>query len=311
MSGTQDLLIFGLETYAYLRDRMVILTGASPGHVESKIFPDGERYLRITSEVSGRDVVLVGGTISDADTLALYDLASGLVSYGARTLTLVIPYFGYATMERVGKAREIVTAKTRAQLFSCIAPAGSGNTALLLDLHAEGIAHYFEQGLRAVHVRARSVVLQAIKRLGGDNFVLACTDAGRAKWVESLANALGVDAALVFKRRLDARNTEVAALSGQVTGRRVVIYDDMIRTGSSLIQAAQAYRNAGAIDIAAVATHGVFPKGAWDSIAESNLFSEIVCTDSHPNVLHIQSPLLRVESVADIFAEYLLQQRRF
>jgi ribose-phosphate pyrophosphokinase len=90
------------------------------GKVEVKDFPDGERYQRIVSDISDKDVILVAGTISDQDTLELYDLACALVKYGARSLDLVIPYFGYSTMERSVKRGEVVTAKTRARLLSSI-----------------------------------------------------------------------------------------------------------------------------------------------------------------------------------------------
>ena len=298
-------LVLSIESYAYLRDRICERGGLEAGIVDTRTFPDGERYQRLVTPVAGRDVVLVGGTISDSDTLALYDLACGVVAYGAHTLTLFIPYFGYATMERAIRSGEIVTAKTRARLFSNLSSAGSGNRVVLLDLHSEGIPHYFERGLRPIHLYAKPIILAQAARLGGDNFVLACTDAGRAKWVESLANDLGVNAAFIFKRRIDAQQTDVVAISAQVQERCVIIYDDMIRTGSSLVKAAAAYRDAGATKIAAITTHGIFPQDALEKIAQSQLFSQIVCTDSHPRALSMQSPLLHIETVADLFLSYL------
>ena len=212
-------LIFSTHAYGFLRDDLCRLGGFPPGEVERKEFPDGERYLRLASAAAGRDAVLVGGTSSDADLLELYDLATGLVRCGARRLTLVVPYFGYSTMERAVREGEVVTAKTRARLLSGIPVAPAGNRILLLDLHSEGIPHYFEGNLTAVHVYGKPVVTAAIRRLGGDDFVLACTDAGRAKWVQSLANDLNVPASFVFKRRLDGRRTEVAAVSATCRAR--------------------------------------------------------------------------------------------
>lgn len=97
-----------------------------------------------------------------------------------------------------------------------------------------------------MHLYAKSIVLDAIRELGGSSYVLGATDAGRAKWVESLANELNVSAGFVFKRRLDGAHTEVVAMNANIRDRGVVIYDDMIRTGSSLIQAAESFRAAGA-----------------------------------------------------------------
>jgi len=279
--------------------------GHEAGEIAIDTFPDGERYMRIVSEVDGRDVVLLGGTTSDAATLMVFDLGCALVRCGARRLTLIVPYYGYATMERAVRSGEVVTAKTRAVMLSAIPMACYGNRILLLDLHAEGIPHYFEGGLTAFHVYAKPVLRDAIMRLGGDDFVLACTDAGRAKWVESLANDVGVTAAFVFKRRLSGDRTEVSALDAQVQGKRVVIYDDMIRTGGSLIGAAQAYRDAGATSLAAIATHGLFPGESLAKIQASGLFTDIVCTDSHPRALALQAQGLVVEPIGQLFLPYL------
>jgi ribose-phosphate pyrophosphokinase len=274
--------------------------------VETRPFPDGERYLRIVTEIVGRDVVVLGGTINDADTLTLYDLACATVGAGARTLTLVIPFFGYQTMERRVKKGEVVVAKTRARLLSSIPPAGLGNRVALMDLHSEGIPHYFSGEVRPVHLSARSLVLEEIRRVGGEEFVLGATDAGRAKWVESLANDLGVEGAFIFKRRHDDGTTEVAAMNADVRGRKVVIYDDMIRTGRSLVGAARAYLDAGARSAAAVATHGVLPGEAFRNLADSGLFTDIVCTDSHPRTLELaDEPQLDIVSIAGILAEFL------
>lgn len=300
------VLVFGTQRYAYLQREMCREPGLELGHVETRSFPDGERYLRVADDVARRDVALVGGTVSDADTMEIFDLASGLVRYGAHTLTLVMPYFGYSTMDRAVRAGEVVTAKTRARLLSAVPSAGSGNRAILLDLHTEGIEHYFCGDLRPVHVQARAQVVETARRLGGPNFVLACTDAGRAKWVESLANELAVPASFVFKRRVSGRETEVTAVSAQVQDRPVVIYDDMIRTGGSLLGAARAYLDAGARSVSAIATHGVFPGDSLERIRSSGLLDRIVVTDSHPRAVELRGGTLSVISCAELLATTLV-----
>lgn len=298
-------LVFSTQSYAYLRDDLVRAAGLDLGLIEVATFPDGERYQRVVTPVSGRDVVLVGGTVSDTDTLELFDLACSIVKYGARSLALLIPYFGYSTMERAVKAGEVVTAKTRARLFSAIPMAAAGNRVFLLDLHSEGLPHYFEGGIRPIHVYAKPVVVELARRFGGEGMVLACTDAGRAKWVESLANEMGVPASFVFKRRLDGSHTEVTAMSAAVSGKSVVIYDDMIRTGGSLISAARAYKTAGAARLTAIATHGVFPGDALERLGATGLFSAIACTDTHPRARELAGASLHVASVADVLASAL------
>ena len=301
-------LVFSLPEYRGMQAQLCA-TGNEPGELHIDTFPDGERYMRIASHVDGRDVVLLGGTISDAATLTIFDLGCALVRCGARRLTLIVPYYGYATMERAVRPGEVVTAKTRAALLSAIPMASYGNRILLLDLHAEGIPHYFEGGLTAFHVYAKPVLRDVITRLGGPDFVLACTDAGRAKWVESLANDVGVTAAFVFKRRLSGDHTEVSALDAQVQGKRVVIYDDMIRTGGSLIGAARAYQRAGATSIAAVTTHALLPGDSLAKLQRSGLFTDLVCTDSHPRAAELAQatapPRLEVAAIGHLFLPYL------
>jgi ribose-phosphate pyrophosphokinase len=303
---TSPNLVFATDSYRYLQDRLCSYDHCQAGEVETRHFPDGERYLRIHTNSDDRDVVVLGGTVNDADTLTLYDLACATVGAGARTLTLVIPFFGYQTMERRVKQGEVVVAKTRARLFSSIPPAGLGNRVVLMDLHSEGIPHYFSGEVRPVHLSARSLVLGEIRRVGGADFVLGATDAGRAKWVESLANDLGVEGAFIFKRRHDDGTTEAASMNADVRGRTVVIYDDMIRTGGSLIGAAKAYLQAGATSIAAVATHGVLPNDALRRLDKSALFTHIVCTDSHPRAHELAAEAgLGVVSVAGLLADFL------
>jgi ribose-phosphate pyrophosphokinase len=299
-------IVFSTENYAYLRTALCNDDACEAGELEHRHFPDGERYLRILTECVDRDVVVLGGTVTDADTLTLYDLACATVGQGARSMTLIIPFFGYQTMERRVKRGEVVVAKTRARLFSAIPPAGLGNRVVLVDLHSEGIAHYFSGEVRPVHIHARRLIVEEIRRLGGDDFVLGATDAGRAKWVESLANDLGVEAAFILKRRLGDGSTLVTALAADVGGRKVVVYDDLIRTGGSLIGAAQAYLDEGATSVAAVATHGVLPGDSLRRIRESGLFTEIVCTDSHPRAIELAAePGFTVVSIAGLLADVL------
>lgn len=303
MSEPNDLIIFSTPGYAELAERLTQLLPVSEGGLETRIFPDGERYLRLSSSVRQQKVVCLGGMHDDQATLDLYDLASAIVEQGARRLTLVVPYFGYSTMERATARGEAVVAKFRARLLSSIPHATARNTVMFFDLHSPGIPHYMENGLSAVHVRSFDLLAPHIKRLGGTDFVLGSTDAGRAKWVETMANEIGVEAALILKRRRQDGHTEVLALNARVEGRTVVIYDDMVRSGGSLLSAAKAYHQAGAQRLVAVTTHGLFTDGALERLKASGLFSAILCTDSYPQVGRDESDLLEVITCAPAFAD--------
>lgn len=298
-------ILFAIKDYEYLAEKVLACGDFEKGQLEVNHFTDGERYQRIISPIENRDVVLIGGTVNDGATLELYDLASSLVSYGANSLTLVIPYFGYSTMERAVLSGEIVTAKTRARLLSAIPRSNRGNKVLLFDLHSEGIQYYFEHDLYPVHVYCKDIVIKAALEYGGDNFVMASTDAGRAKWVESLANDLGVNAAFILKRRIKGDHTEVSAINADVAGKTVIIYDDMIRSGGSIINAAKTYKDAGAGDIYVITTHGLFVNDGIGKLKNSGLIKKLICTDSHVNTQYINDGFVEVRSLARLICESL------
>jgi ribose-phosphate pyrophosphokinase len=277
-------LLFTIPSYAYLEPKFLSGGDFDRGETERKNFPDGERYLRILSEVWGRDVVLLGGTPTDMDWLEVFDLASGISRGGARSLTIVMPYFGYSTMERAVKVGEVVVAKTRARLLSSIPAPDAGTHVFLFDLHTDGIEFYLDDRVLTRHIYGAPIVTNKIKeRMGGTPFVLGACDAGRAKWVQSLARDLGVEPAFVYKSRdITSGGTTVTGVNADVKGREVVIYDDMIRTGSSLVQAARAYMTAGATKVHAIASHLILPGDAIDKLRATNVFTSIMGTDSHP-----------------------------
>lgn len=321
-------------------------------------FPDGERYHALLEDVTDRDVILLGGTIDDRETMELLDIGNMLVDNAAARLKIVIPYFGCSTQERSVLPHEAVKAKYRARMISSIPRAANGNRVFLLDLHSEGIPHYFEGGLIPSHIYAKPLVISAANQLAahiamqvkanagskkgpldglkvdlqtcmspdvdkalaearrkqklvGEPFCLASTDTGRAKWVESLtrdmvAHGLPVHPAFIIKRRSGGSSTEVLDISADVEGKIVIIYDDMIRTGGSLIRAAEAYRRKGAAHVAAISTHGIFPGDALKRLADSGQFVRLVVTDSHPRVLDLQSEFLQVVSCAELLTENLV-----
>lgn len=296
-------LLFHTTNYKYLANKILDQKLFKAGKVEVTAFTDGERYQRILSSVNNKNIVLIGGTVSDSDTLELYDLASSLVAYGANSLSIVVPYFGYSTMERAVKPGEIVTAKTRARLLSSIPKSHKGNKIYLFDLHTEGIPHYFENDLQPFHVYCKKLIIEAAKKVGGSDFVLASTDAGRAKWVESLANDIGVNAAFLLKRRLTGDKTEISAVNADVQGKTVVIYDDMIRSGGSIINAAKVYKEAGANKIYVITTHGLFINDGLQKLMDCGLIEQVITTDTHANMNRKETDFLKILSIAPLINE--------
>jgi ribose-phosphate pyrophosphokinase len=274
---------------------------------ETQKFPDGEIYHALGINPKGKNIILVGGTIDNHHTLEIYDLACAAAKYGAATVTMLVPYFGYSTMERSTEGRfEVVKAKTRARLLSAVPKAYKGNTIMMMDLHAD-ITHYFEGTIQPSHQHSKPIVIECIKELGIENTVLASPDTGRAKWVESLATEMKMPAAVALKSRISGSETELKAISGNVKNKRVIIFDDMIRTGGSLIGAAQAYKNAGASEIYVIATHGILPGQALKRLQDSELFKQVIVTDTHKNTQELKKihtdGFFQVKSIIPIFAK--------
>lgn len=291
------MIIFATKKYETLK-RQMLATGRfgkeADGLLERKTFADGETYLRIKSPVRHQDIMILGGTIDDTDMMEIYDLGCALAKSEARTICFVIPFYGYSTMERAEpESGEVVKAKTRARLLSAVPQAYQGNTVYLLDLHAEGMVHYFEGDIKTHHMSAKSCILSHIKNLNLKDFVIASADQGRAKQIQKLADILEVDSAFISKRRYNDGRVVAQAANSDVSGRTVIIYDDMIRTASSIVEAIKTYEAAGAKEIYLYTTHGVFcspvkggVKGECPKVSLSNLkiVKKVIYTNSHPQL---------------------------
>src|SRR5213082_2989325 len=147
--------------------RLAGALGVPVSGVDRQDFPDGEHYLRFDLDsrlgLLGKHVVIVAATESTTSIDEVYRLGCAAVKYGAQTLVLVLPYFGYSTMERSVKPGEVVSAKTVARLLSNIPRAPQGNFVLTMDLHAGGIVHYFEGDIVALELYAEEKIVAAIE----------------------------------------------------------------------------------------------------------------------------------------------------
>ena len=228
-------LLFSIPSYEYLEPAFLAAGDFEQGKTERKYFPDGERYLRIESDLWGRDVVVLGGTPTDVDWLEVFDLASGIARGGARSLAIVIPYFGYQTMERAVRPGEVVVAKTRARLLSSIPAPEGGTRFFLFDLHTDGIEFYLDDRVLTRHIYGAPIVTQEDPGAHGRHAV-------RARRVRRGAREVGAEPRGAISASSRRSSTSVATrrsgglavtgVNADVKGKEVVIYDDMIRTGS-------------------------------------------------------------------------------
>lgn len=312
--------------YAPLGARIAHDLGIGPERLDQTLtrqtFSDGETYLRFNEPVRDRHVILVGSTRDERDFVEILALGWQAVRDGAHTLSIAIPYFGYSTMERAVKEGEVVRAKTNAVLFSTIPSPPGGKNIYLLDLHAEGIPHYFEGGANVVHLYAKGPILTTVRRIaGGDRLVVGSADTGRAKWVESYARELAVGVAVITKRRVGDGKTEVLTVGGaEIRDHTVLLYDDMIRSGSSILNAIHSYREAGAARVIVATTHLVLQATNGTEVLQRILdggASDLIVTDSIANTDRRIASLPRnlqarihVASVADLFGQAIRTRSR-
>ena len=294
--------ILSSSQYKYLKENILKNSDIFNNvNVETNIFPDGEHYWRIENptQIQGKPAVYICGTIDDTAIFDAYNMCCTLVREGCSELHLVIPYFGYSTMERAVKDGEAVTAKNIARLFSSIPTSAQGNHIYMMDLHSLGTQYYFEGNMHPVHLTSWSVIKNIISDLG-QNSVLASTDMGRAKWIEKMGNELHMDTAYIMKKRISGSQTDIIALNAEVKGRDVIIFDDMIRSGSSIIKASEAYKNSGAKDIHVICVHGIFVNDAIKRFKDSGIIKSISCTNTHYKTTLINDDFVKVYDISHI-----------
>jgi ribose-phosphate pyrophosphokinase len=239
-------------------------------------FADMEVFVEVQENVRGEDMFVIQSTSFPAND-NLMELLIGIDALrraSARRITAVIPYFGYARQDRKVGPRTPISAKLVANLIT-----GAGaNRVLTVDLHAGQIQGFFD--IPTDNLYAMPVMVRDIQDyLGGDNLMVVSPDVGGVVRARALARRLGADLAIVDKRRERAGESEVMNIIGDVEGRSCILVDDIVDSGGTICNAAEALIAQGAKDVCAYATHGVLSGGAVARVEGSKLKS-LVVTDS-------------------------------
>jgi len=244
------------------------------GDAEVGRFEDGEVSVRFNENIRGSDVFVVQATGAPADHLMeLLVMLDAAKRASARRVTAVMPYFGYARQDRKDQPRAPISAKLVANLITV----AGADRALCMDLHSAQIQGFFDIPLD--HLYAAPVLIEYFAQKQLADLVVMAPDVGGVKMARAYAKRLGADLALVDKRRPKPDSVEIMNIIGDVKGRNAVLFDDVVTTGSTLCQAAEAIRKAGAKEIYAGVTHGVLSASAHERIARSPI-KELVVTDT-------------------------------
>ena len=265
-----------------------------------KRFADNEVWVTIDENVRGEDVFVIQSTSYPANDnlMELLICIDALKRASARRITAVMPYFGYARQDRKTGGRTPISAKLVANL---ITRAGADRV-LTVDLHAGQIQGFFD--IPTDNLFAAPVMVRDIKeRLDVKNVVVVSPDVGGVVRARALAKRIDASLAIVDKRRERAGESEVMNIIGEVSGRSCILVDDIVDSGGTLVNAADALLAHGAKDVYAYISHGVLSGGAAARIAGSRL-KELVITDSIlPTEAVTKAPNIRTLSIAGLIGE--------
>ena len=267
---------------------------------EIKNFADNEIFVRINENVRGEDVFVIQSTSKPANDnlMELLICIDALVRTSASRITAVIPYYGYARQDRKTDGRTPISAKLVANL---IAKAGADRV-LTMDLHAGQIQGFFD--VPTDNLVAMPVIESDIRMAHSSNNVMVVSpDVGGVVRARNLANRLGVDLAIVDKRRPEAGKSEVMNIIGDVSGRHCIMVDDICDSGGTLVNAAKALKDKGASGVSAYVTHGVLSNNAVKRVEKSVMDEIVICDTIRPTEEDFNSKSLRVLSVAPLLGE--------
>lgn len=296
--ATQPTYLFSTRTSKVLAEKIAKHYGQELGEINFQQFSDGEFEPVLDQSVRGGRVFLIGSTFPPADNLLeLLLMIDAAKRASAKSITVVIPYYGLARQDRKDKPRAPIGAKLVANLLT----AAGATRVMTMDLHADQIQGFFE--IPVDHLYASTIFVDYIKSLNLDNLTIASPDMGGAKRAKNYAGHLGAEVVIAYKERKKANVVEEMFLIGDVEGRNVVLIDDMIDTAGTLCKAADILIEKGAKSVRAMATHAVLSGKAYENIENSKI-SEVIVTDTIP-VKEELSSKIKVLSCAPLFAEVM------
>jgi ribose-phosphate pyrophosphokinase len=295
-----NTVLFTGNANPVLAQEMATHLGVELGQAEVGRFSDGEVTVEIQQNVRARDVFVVQPTCSptNENLMELFIMVDALKRASARRITAVIPYYGYARMDRRPRSMRVpISAKVVANMLQTVGV----ERVLTMDLHADQIQGFFD--IPVDNIYASPVLLSDLKSKAYPNLVVISPDVGGVVRARALAKQLGCDLAIIDKRRPTANVSEVMHVIGEIEGRNCVIMDDMIDTAGTLVKAAEVLKTRGAQSVYAYCTHPVFSGPAVERINSSHI-DEVVITNTIPLSPAAQAcTKIRQLSVAFLFAE--------
>jgi ribose-phosphate pyrophosphokinase len=300
LNGSRGMRLITGNSNKPLVDAISSYLGLTPVKADVRRFSDDEVFVEVHENVRGEDMFLIQSTSAPANDnlMELLIMIDALRRASARRITAVIPYFGYARQDRKVGPRTPISAKLVANL---ITEAGA-NRVLTVDLHAGQIQGFFD--IPTDNLFAQPVIVKDIQdHLGDKAPMVVSPDVGGVVRARSLARRLNTDLAIVDKRRERAGQSEVMNIIGDVEGRACILIDDIVDSGGTLSNAADALLKNGATEVYAYCTHGVLSGKAVERIQNSKLKSMVVTDTIAPTPAQQACPNIRTISIAPLLGE--------
>ncbi len=295
-----NTVLFTGNANPVLAQEMATHLGVELGKATVGRFSDGEVTVEIHQNVRARDVFVVQPTCSptNENLMELMIMVDALKRASARRITAVIPYFGYARMDRRPRSMRVpISAKVVANMLETVGV----DRLLTMDLHADQIQGFFD--IPVDNIYASPVLLADVQSKSYNELVVISPDVGGVVRARAMAKQLGCDLAIIDKRRPAANVSEVMHVIGEIDGRNCVIMDDMIDTAGTLVKAAEVLKERGAKHVYAYCTHPVFSGPAVDRISASQIDEVVVANTIALSKPAQGCPKIRQLSVAFLFAE--------
>ncbi|RSK39699.1 ribose-phosphate pyrophosphokinase [Mangrovimonas spongiae] len=289
--------IFACSQSQVLAEKIAKAYGEDLGKIITSTYSDGEFQPSFEESVRGARLFIIGSTNPSSENLMeMLLMLDAAKRASARHITAVMPYFGWARQDRKDKPRVPIAAKLVAKMLET-----AGATRIItMDLHADQIQGFFEKPVD--HLFASTIFLPYIQKMGLDNLTIASPDMGGSKRAYAYSKALESDVVICYKQRAKANVISHMELIGDVTGKNVVLVDDMVDTAGTLTKAADLMMERGAKSVRAICTHPILSGNAYEKIENSQL-EELIVTDSIP--LSQESNKITVLSCAELFASVM------
>ncbi|KAF0142218.1 MAG: ribose-phosphate pyrophosphokinase [Ignavibacteriales bacterium] len=295
-------LIFSGSSTKKLTQKICEYLNLSPGKVDVKTFSDGEIWVKFQENIRGRDLYIVQSTMPPSENLMeLLIMLDAAKRASASRVTAVLPYFGYARQDRKDQPRVAITAKLVANL---ITTAGADRV-ITMDLHAAQIQGFFD--IPFDHLYASPVFSGLFAEEESENLVVVSPDVGGIKLARSYAKRLNAGLVVIDKRRPKHNIVEVMQIIGDVANKNVLIVDDLIDTGGTFVNAVNALKERGALNVYGAVSHALLSGDAVNKINQSAL-AKLYVTDSIP--LHTESEKIVVRSASGLLAEAIIRSNR-